>query len=631
MPARPIPRRTSDIELWDVNPVGTAAAWRREMLQFWSLLLLRGKRAKAPQGMWTHDEATGKNRPWTVTELGDALTRRLHASVGSYLAPEAIEELRLWLTEVVIVPGERRIKGGGAFAAGLSTPHYGALGAFNRSMTRDRFWAAFYYSAVATDLEAAGLFDEDVLAGALLERFALEGAQSASAVSPARSWSLDLSEIAKRDPETYLALQALSVSADDRLPSIKDGLPAFFLDKATPAGKGVYDTFLCPGTVIQMRRALALVLHDGGVAGRSVLNDLVETILANHGVLYFIRGMRVMNDLSAGRELPADCAACWARFQPDVRVTQGAEEFDRLDRWEGGDYQGMATAENARWVDDHCTAKETMFVNAGPKELTSAKELGRLSLEELRRQLAVYTVNRIMLHVSADIASGVARDLGEEVPELETVLARLDAWAERPNAVPLLASAWRHRIEDTLAKDADVPGTVLDELPARIAAAMGQPRQLEEVARWLVSEAILSARAFTRYIELLQSLLGGGALPSNQDPKGFIARGGSKNLVFHLSLRERTLETLTAIASLEAEEDGTPLSFQGFIDFLRTRYGILLDRAPSYIPQGAAGLVAEATSQSRLALRSRLAAMGLLEEYSDSSDWNRIVWREAER
>jgi hypothetical protein len=94
---------------------------------------------------------------------------------------------------------------------------------------------------------------------------------------------------------------------------------------------------------------------------------------------------------------------------------------------------------------------------------------------------------------------------------------------------------------------------------------------------------------------------------------------------FHLAVNDSLLEFLVAVLSLEADEAGEPLSFTEFLGRLSRRYHLNIDRVPGYLPVGT-GLAAEAISQSRQALRARLAAMGLLTEFSDSSSWNRVWW-----
>lgn len=151
------------------------------------------------------------------------------------------------------------------------------------------------------------------------------------------------------------------------------------------------------------------------------------------------------------------------------------------------------------------------------------------------------------------------------------------------------------------------------------------PGQLEDLAKMVIAESILSTRYFGRYVEVLNSIVGGGALPSNQDAKGMIARGGRSKLPFHLSINDSLLEYLVAVTSLEAKAAGKALSFSEFLDRLSNRYLLDIDRAPSHLPAGT-GLAAEAISESRQGIRGRLAAMGFLEEFSDSSSWNRVEW-----
>ncbi len=194
----------------------------------------------------------------------------------------------------------------------------------------------------------------------------------------------------------------------------------------------------------------------------------------------------------------------------------------------------------------------------------------------------------------------------------------------------LVAREWRDRIEngdgDGLRRDEAISDPEFREaIDGRLNDAAGDPAALEKLVREIVAEAVLSTRAFGRYRELLHSLLGGGSLPSNQDPKGMMANGGTQASRFYLTLNDGALEMMVAVASLESAEQGVDLTFDGLLSFLDRRFHVSVDHGPSgdSIPPG---LIAAASAQSRQALRDRLSSMGMLEEYSDSSQWNRVSW-----
>jgi len=624
-----IPRRTSEIELWDVNPVGTREAWRRELLQFWSLVATRGRRAKARVALGKVDPATGKGRPLFVDEVAGLLASRIANADGGFVAHDMEDELRRWLADTIVVPGERSRRRGRLPAAGLATPNYAGLLFFNRAVTRERFWAAFLWNALASDFAVAAETGREDLLSRRIDAYLGLGLRLPAEEGPRTAWpGVDLAAVAEADPETYLVFRALAMPSPDGIGDATIGLGEDYERGASDGA--TMRQLLCPGSVILMRRSLSLLLARQGSIGHAALSDLVETALAFHASQYFIRGMRVLNDLSSGRALPADCRACWDRFQGDIRPVPTADDRER---WRARAYRGHATAAEAAWVESTCEADDYLFVNAGRKEDVAAKDLARLSLERLRRELATYTVNRITLGIAQAICERLAVQFGEVPPPLDGTYLRLDAWAAIPAARAVLAYAWTQRIEE-LSNDPGLPGPVVDDVRRKLGAAAGDPAILGLVVRELVSEAILSSRAFTRYIELMNSLLGGGALPTNQDPKGFMARGGSRSVPFHLSVNDRALELLVALAALEGrdQEDGSgpddardTTSLQGFLDFLERRFHLVLTRGPAgeVVP---AGLVSAASAESLAALRTRLSSMGLLEEYSDSSEWNRISW-----
>ena len=351
---------------------------------------------------------------------------------------------------------------------------------------------------------------------------------------------------------------------------------------------------------------------------------LIETALAHHAAQYYIRGMRVLNDLVQLRRLPDDCQSCWGRFSDDLdplRLDQA-----KRDRWNAGEYQAAGNRDDARFVDRECKTPFSLFLNAGSKEDASAKELGRLSLEALRQQLGEYTVNRLWMNVAWDVAIQLSAEIpGQQPPRnVAEVLPMLDSVYANADAVLLARSKWRAMLE-VLVADGEALAGPIEDARAVLGSRDVSLLEFEAATRQFIAETALTTRYFGRYVEVLNSLLGGGALPSNQDPKAMIARGGRLKMPFHLAVNDSLLELLVAIFSCEAEEAGEALSFTDFLDRLSERYRLNVDRGAT-APAAGTGLTADAVSQSRQALRGRMSAMGFLTEFSDSASWNRVSW-----
>ena len=444
-------------------------------------------------------------------------------------------------------------------------------------------------------------------------------------VAPYR-WVIQHRVLEQKDPEVLLTARALANGSNDGLPSFERGLPDNYFTLARAVLDPSRDKFsiLCPGSVILLRRSLETLLSKSDEVGHGAMAHLIETALAHHAAQYYVRGMRVLNDLVRLRRLADDCAACWHRFGEDLSPFPGPAPV--LARWEQGGYRAAGSAENAQFVESTCSSPYHLFLNAGTKEDASAKELGRISLESLRQQLGEYTVNRLWMSVAWDIAADAAPHVAGCVAPatVADVLPVLDAIYANPAAELFIAEKWRSKIK-ALVEDRDVPPDVVETVLDEVDRRGSTPRMLEDLARMLIAETILTTRYFSRYVEVLNSLLGGGALPSNQDPKGMVARGGRTKMPFHLAVNDSLLEFLVAVMFLEADAAGRTLSFSEFLDQLSRRYLLDLDRAPEHLRAGT-GLAADAISQSRQALRARLSAMGLLDEFSDSSSWNRITW-----
>ena len=608
--------------------MGNTIAWQREMLQFWSLVLSNGRRLKTPPWMFVRDDITRKNRPRNVRELARMLSERIQDQ-AHHMPDEVLASLEDWLANAVIVPGEKKRGVPGVPAAGLSVPHFVALPTFARGVTRERYWATTFWLWLASDQQHTAYTGRPGVASALRDFLSggLEIEPLKSATAPdALQWQYDLGRLERKDPEILLTAHALAKDVNDGLPGFERGLPPGLFAAATAVLDPSKDKFstLCPGTVIQLRRSMALLLQHADSVGHGAMAHLLETALVHHAAQYYVRGMRVLNDLVRLRRLPDDCGVCWDRFAADLDPLGSSAQRDR--RWAAGEYRGQGSAENARFVDVECKTPQGLFLNAGAKEDLSAKDLARMSLDSLRQQLGEYTVNRLWMSIAWDVANELASQVpGLPMPAtIADVLPLLDQAYKKPSATLLAASVWRNRLA-LLLDDKDAPPDTVTEVLAIVQRRDSKPLDLEDATRRLISETVLSARYFGRYQEVLNSLLGGGALPSNQDPKSMIQRGGDQRQRFHLAINDSLLELLVAVFSCEADEAGEPLSFTGFLDRLSERYRLDLDRVSPSLPAGT-GLAADAISQSRQALRARMSAMGFLTEFSDSANWNRVSW-----
>ncbi len=292
------------------------------------------------------------------------------------------------------MPGERGRRRGHLPSAGASIPHYLGLLLFNRSVVRERFWAAFMYSAVASDLEAGASTGRKDLAGVMLDAFLALGLRDRVADPPpsrAVRWALYPDEIADVDPELAVLGRALTGPGADGLGDAGHGMPPAFFATSTEGAR--YQQFLCPGSIILMRRSLMLLLGEQEVVGHAALSELIETALVDHAALYYVRTMRVVNDLSSGRALPEDCQALLGtlRARPETRRHAGEARAVGPRRLPRGGGTG-------RWrLGRRRRAKRTTTCSSMPAGRNSRppRSWRRSTIERLRRQLAEYTVNRI--------------------------------------------------------------------------------------------------------------------------------------------------------------------------------------------------------------------------------------------
>ena len=265
--ARPIPRRTSSIELWDAVPVATSIAWQREMLQFWSLVQTKGRRVRTPPYMYVLNPETGKNRERTVREVAVMLAARIKAE-SDHMPAEIMHAVEEWIAESVLVPGERKRGLVGLPVAGIAVPHMVGLGLFARGSTRERYWATTFYLWLAADQSYTDLTGRASVASAISNYLSggleLDPANNPGVAQPYR-WTIKPALLATKDPEVLLAAKALASDINDGLTSMRHGLPReyFVLAKAVLDPSKDRFSILCPGSVILLRRALNLAPQSG--------------------------------------------------------------------------------------------------------------------------------------------------------------------------------------------------------------------------------------------------------------------------------------------------------------------------------------------------------------------------------
>lgn len=605
---------TPSVQRWDRTPVGTNNEWRGEIARFVGLMAMRGS---SPIARGTYlSRATG-------SDITAQLAARVSRSLATSDNPADESYFSSWLRDSILVSGN------GDSIVGTGIMHYSALSLLNPNAGHSRYWSNFWYWALASELTNETTDNQiDPNTGMLLDKYLsrLFTSFGIDLESNEPSWSIpDISDFGM-DVEAKLLIKALAKSSNESGDTLgnKDfskGISGFKVN-SRPSGK--WNDFICPGSIVLLKRSIQLILNSESSTEDRIENtldertsdytqDRIEDALAAHTSDYVLRSMFVLNSAMSGKNnLPESCVECRDKFAKGLIQPKHASE-------------SVASLENIEWIDTNCEY-EGNFANAGPKESKAAKTLATIDLATLYSQLNSYTANRRAAQAAVDIVKNLkftTKQSSESPIESISILWKLMS-SERSLVVQSLrdissafidsespSEATRERLEGLMASSETHPQDLWSALvDAFRDVSTGTGHSLASRAR-----------------EVMHSQLGGGALPTNQDPKGRLQRGGLGEFPkFHLATNDRFLSHMARTAFHEFFEQDRQLSLREFVQFVRERFKIELLPDSDFKHQ-APGLCAKAAKENAANLSQRLKNMGILREFSDSSDWNRIVAR----
>ncbi len=620
-------KRTSAIELFDTTPV---TDFDGEMSLLLSYMLTEGKKVQARY------LTLGRGTVLQYSEAKRYLARQLDSMdhLISIHDPAAKERLIGWIAKSHFIETEpwNRATRADKPLGGFRLPSYLGLRFSNVGLIREKYWGAFVFLALASELELKRLHPPgniDEMAAGLLDRFLREGTNVSSAAEGNHTlWTLEPTHSTESDSMLDPVLAGL-LSGETDGPSDVFSLPHWRstdkslrhqgthvvgqASKRSPIG---FLAFMCPGSVILMKNALRAVLLQTDLA-RDRKFELLKTVFTLHIWLYYRRSLYVLNEIERLGTLPETCADCWKRFQDDLVPPYAAEGCpERYEKWAQGQYGAAGTEEDAQFVARTCPCPG-LFFNMGTKECSHALRLSLTSLRGLYDELEAATLNRIWLGLLIERMSKSLRCHKRDLWPDRILAADSDV---RQSVLVEHVTAWINE----LLSDGSLPESWQVAFTDIISpTSQASPEQVFRLVREYIADS-LTQRDFSRYREVLHSMMGGGELPTNQNPRGVMSGAGPKGRQFYPTLQSHALELLVLLASDSRGPDGH-LSFEQFIEFLQSRYGIYCHTIPGNLQQGTP-LSLDACTESRNSLRERLRAAGFLREFSDTEEWNRVSW-----
>lgn len=476
--------------------------------------------------------------------------------------------LAKWIESNYAVMSRRGKTGKGEYrVSGLRPLHFGVIKLFNPQVKRqDRYLSDFFYNALKDDPELTTNTDS------LFRQFFGIGVRHHGD----NDYRVDeealkgLAEEKRLDIELLFLLRLLQPFETDTFsPQAKDAVPSF--------------DFLCPEQIELLRQDLKLLfLYKNHIPRRELINYMT-TLMVFHAALYFFQTVRITNAMVRDGQLPSARGSVPRPGEPRTHAPFDLDIF--CDLTNGHDPEVDELAKNSYTA--HFKEIEQYFKSA-------------------------YLMKKLEDFASADLTAEQKKQKGRTYISL-----LLSGFRNHRNL-----DGYFHRDIQNIRENGRDPETGDDNPEVEQVIEVCKQRGLDKLQTFV---EILYHFQYGTLREQHRKLMAG--LCGTDMDRGFLAGWGRARRKFVLG--NELLEVLIQLAVLEKRVDqkwqSRPIPIQNFVDWLRGRYGLLIDTL------GAGHKDEEhinrALSTNLQALKNRLRQLGFFTDLSDASNSQVIIPR----
>lgn len=473
-----------------------------------------------------------------------------------------------WVESNFALMSRRGKSGKGEYrVSGLRPLHFSVIKLFNPQVKRqDRYLSDFFYNAIKDDPELATNPDS------LFKQFFGLGVQAHGD----NDYRIDEANIAKLAAEKHLDIELLFLlrllepfPADTFSSRPQDQVPSF--------------SFLCPEQIDLMRQDLKLLfLYKNHIPRRELINYMT-TLMAFHAALYFFQTVRITNYIVRTGRLPAARGKAPQPGEPRTNAPFDLDFFCDL------------TAGHDPIVDDLAKSRFTTHFKEIEQYFKSAYFMRKL--EDFSGSYLTPEQKKERGRAYVELLLKGFRNH----PDRDGYFAR-DIQAVRENGYDEETEQYNPEVE-----------WIID---------ICNKRGLDKLQTFV---EILYHFQYGTLREQHRKLLAG--LCGADLDRGFMAGRGRARRKYVLG--NELLEVLIQLAVLDKRIDGTwqsrPIPIQDFVDWMRGRYGLLVDSlGPGQKDEEQTN---RALATNLLALKTRLRQLGFFTDLSDASNSQVIVPR----
>lgn len=482
--------------------------------------------------------------------------------------PERIALMTAWVESNFALMSRKGKSGKGEYrVSGLRPLHFAVIKLFNPQVKRqDRYLSDFFYNAIKDDPELATNADS------LFRQFFGLGVRAQGD----NDYRIDEAGLAKLAADKSLDIELLFLlrllepfDTDIYGKRTQDQVPTF--------------SFLCPEQVDLLRQDLKLLfLYKSHIPRRELINYMT-TLMVFHAALYFMQTVRITNYMVGESKLPPSRGEIPKPGEPRTHAPFDLDIFCDLTNGHDNVVDEIA---KGRFV-AHFKEVEQYFKSA--YFMRKLEDFAQPSLSQEQRQQKGQRYVELLLK---GFGPGPMRD-GHFNRDIQDIRER-------------------GRDEETNEPNPEVERII----------EISNERGLDKLQTFV---EILYHFQYGTLREQHRKLLAG--LCGSDLDRGFLAGRGRSRRKYVLG--NELLEVLIQLAVLDRRVDGTwqsrPIPIQEFVDWMRGRYGLLIDTlGPGQKDEERTN---RALASNLQALKTRLRQLGFFTDLSDASNSQVIVPR----